>query len=304
MITFSNGRKIQYFVASGALAFDGKGWVWEWILVWLGLIKRELFGIVTKSLTLEPRKGNLRWWKPWDCVRLIAGGAVNKVGLTNPGFYWWWHKVAPKLDFKKYDIIVSLYGTEPEIVTMARDLNGFELAAIEINRSCPNDADNKQKAAAFIVSTCKAACEASRHPVIVKVAADQDCVTIAQELVGTVEAMSFNSLDYEKVFPGSKSPLHRLQKRVGGSGGGVSGKPLQAFNWTVMERVHQAVPTMPLIASSIMEFEDLAKVRALGSSAESFGTIHLPDARWWKFWTWFTNPCKPTKIVMKDMCYE
>ena len=59
MITFSNGRKIQYFVASGALAFDTKGWPWEWLLVWLGLIDRTLFGIAIKSLTKNKLKGNL-----------------------------------------------------------------------------------------------------------------------------------------------------------------------------------------------------------------------------------------------------
>jgi hypothetical protein len=46
-------------VASGALAFDGKGWPWERPLVWLGLIKPELFTVVIKSLTRNPRRGNL-----------------------------------------------------------------------------------------------------------------------------------------------------------------------------------------------------------------------------------------------------
>ena len=102
MITLSNGHAFEYMVASGALAFDGKGWPWERLLVWLGLIKPELFTVVIKSLTRNPRPGNLRWWKPWTCVRLIPGGSVNKVGLTNPGIEWWCKKVGPKLDFQKF----------------------------------------------------------------------------------------------------------------------------------------------------------------------------------------------------------
>ncbi len=89
MIALSNDHVFTYMVASGALAFDGKGWPWERPLVWSGLIKPELFTVVIKSLTRNPRPGNLRWWKPWTCVRLIPGGAVNKVGLTNPGIEWW-----------------------------------------------------------------------------------------------------------------------------------------------------------------------------------------------------------------------
>ena len=237
MIRFSNGREIQYFVASGALAFDGKGWIWEWLLVWLRFIKPELFGIVIKSLTKERRKGYLRWWKPWDCVRLILGGAVNKVGLTNKGFDWWLQKVAPKLNFERFNIIVSLFGEEEELVYMAKRLNHLNLTAIELNDSCPN-AGHPAARAEMIVKSAKAVKEVSRHPLIEKISADQDGVVIARELLGIVEAISFNTLAWAKVFPNEPSPLHKLEKRVGGGGGGVSGRPLQKFNWPFMELIH------------------------------------------------------------------
>ena len=57
MIILSNGHCVEYVVASGSLAFDGKGWPWERPLVWLGLIKPELFTTFIKSLTLAPRAG-------------------------------------------------------------------------------------------------------------------------------------------------------------------------------------------------------------------------------------------------------
>ena len=79
MISLSNGHTFEYMIASGALGFDGKGWIWERPLVRLGLIKPELFTVVIKTLTRNPRPGNLRWWKPWTCVRLISGGSVNKI---------------------------------------------------------------------------------------------------------------------------------------------------------------------------------------------------------------------------------
>src|SRR6185369_4551400 len=104
MIMLSNGHKFEYMAASGALAYNGKGWLWERPLVGLGLIEPRLFTIVIKTLTRKPRKGNLRWWKPWTCVRLIPGGSVNKVGLTNPGIDWWCWEVAPTIDFKKLSI--------------------------------------------------------------------------------------------------------------------------------------------------------------------------------------------------------
>lgn len=95
MVTLSNGHSFEFMAASGALAFDGRGWPWEKPLRWIGLLKPDLFTIVVKSLTLKPRKGNLRLWKPFGCVRLIRKGTVNAVGLTNPGIDWWVREVYP-----------------------------------------------------------------------------------------------------------------------------------------------------------------------------------------------------------------
>ena len=61
MIRLSNGREFEYMAASGALAYDGRGWWWEWPLRWCGLLDPSLFTIVTKTLTRHPRRGNLRW---------------------------------------------------------------------------------------------------------------------------------------------------------------------------------------------------------------------------------------------------
>lgn len=100
------------------MGFDGRGWFWEWPLVWLGLIKLKLFTIILRTLTREPRpypKSNLSWirpwtwlpFSPWSCVRLILGGAVNKVGLWNPGIDYWCEEIAPKMDFEKNAFIAS-----------------------------------------------------------------------------------------------------------------------------------------------------------------------------------------------------
>ncbi len=68
MITLSNGHKLEYVVASGALGFDGKGWFWERPLVWLGLMRPDLFTIGIRTLTYHPRMyptSNLSWVRPW-----------------------------------------------------------------------------------------------------------------------------------------------------------------------------------------------------------------------------------------------
>lgn len=168
MITLSNGRAFKYVVASGALAFDGKGWPWERPLVWLGLIKPELFAVVIKTLTRNPRPGNLRWWKPWTCLRLIHGGSVNKIGLTNRGVEWWCREIGPKLDFQKFSIVGSIFGDTRELVVMAKMLNRFDLVALEVNVSCPNTGHTLEQAQT-VIDSVKVVKSASRHPIIIKV---------------------------------------------------------------------------------------------------------------------------------------
>lgn len=288
MIKFSNGHSFEHMVASGSLAFDGKGWPWERPLVWIGLIRPELFTVVIKTLTRNPREGNLRWWKPWDCVRLIPGGSVNKVGLTNPGIDWWCNDVAPKIDFHKFPIVGSIFGDEEELVEMAEMLNRFDLVGLEVNPSCPNTGHAMQTAEK-VIGDVKAVKRASRHPVIVKVSVAQDYLVIADGLNGIAEAIALNSVPWEMVFPGERSPLWRLEGRVGGGGGGVSGKPAQKHNWAAVEALAKQ-GSLPVIGPSVMDFDDLDRVRNLGASVVSYGAIHL------------RTPLKPTLIVRKDGC--
>lgn len=288
MITLSNHHAFNYMVASGALAFDGQGWPWERPLVWLGLIKPQLFTVVIKSLTRNPRPGNLRWWKPWSCVRLIPGGAVNKVGLTNPGIDWWCREVGPKLRFARFAIAGSIFGDEKELVEMAIMLNRFDLVALEINVSCPNTG-HAIEMAEMVVNSVKAVKRVSRHPIIVKLSADQDYLAIARGLVGVAEAISLNSVPWKTVFTnGEQTPLWRLEKQVGGGGGGVSGIPAQKHNWQAV-RALASHGSIHVIGPSIMEYEDMDYVRMLGAKAVSFGAIHL------------RTPWKPTSFVIKEM---
>lgn len=297
MITLSNGHTFEYMVASGALAFDGQGWLWERLLVKLGLIKPELFTVVLKSLTRNPLVGNLSWWHPWTCVRLIDGGSVNKVGLTNPGIEWWCEYVGRYLNFKKFSLVASIAGNEQELVEMAQMLNEFDFVALKVNPSCPNTGYDLD-ATATVLQSVKAVKRTSRHPTLVKISVDQDYLAIASGLVGIAEGIALNSVAWKTVFPnGEQTPLWRLEEKVGGGGGGVSGKPAQKHNWAAVQAL-AAQGSLPVIAPSIMEFEDMAHVTKLGAKAKSFGAIHLPTKG--KPWTLFTNPCKPTQFVQRE----
>jgi dihydroorotate dehydrogenase len=267
-------------VASGALGFDGKGyWPWERPLVWCGLIKPEFFTVVTRTLTRHPCPGNLRWWKPLSCIRLIPGGSVNKVDLTNPGIDWWYQRVNPRLNHERYPLVGSISGTRRELIEMADILNyeDVHLVGLEVNTSYPKTGHpmKSTETTEAVIEMVKAVVEASRYPVIVKVSVDQDYCAIAEGLTDLAEAISLNSVPWKTIFPSSeRSPLWKLEEKVGGGGGDVSGKPAQWKNWQAVRELAQQ-GALPVIGPSIMTFEDVARVRALGARAVSFDAIHL-----------------------------
>lgn len=282
MIRFSNGHIFEYMTASGALGFDGKGWPWEQPWRWLGLLDPTLFTSVIKTLTLRPMEGNLRWYNPFRCVRLINNGVVNAVGLSNPGVNWWCKKIGPSVNSAKIPLIASIFGEPEELAEMARILNSFDLVGLEINISCPNTETGILQDTAKVIASCKAVKSNSSLPLILKMSVTHDVSRIVREAENLVEAISINSVPWAIAFPNRQSPLENL------GGGGVSGKAAQQFTWDLVKQLTR-LTTISIIGPSVWNFDDLSKIRNLGAKAISFGSIFM------------CHPWRPTLYVQKEL---
>ena len=282
MIQLSNGHRFEYMAASGALNFDGKGYLWEWIFRWFGLLNPSLFTVVIKTLTKEPRKGNLQWFNPLGCIRLFSDGVVNAVGLTNPGIEWWCKKIGPRVNQDKISLVGSIFSENTkEIALMATMLNDFDLVGLEINASCPSVRKSFLEDTTRIVESCQIAKEKSRFPIILKLSVVHDVETIIPQLKEAVEAISINSVPWSFAFPNRKSPLAKF------GGGGVSGKMAQPFTWRFLENLVKTT-SIPVIGSSVWDLPDIEKLRGLGAKAISFGSVFSK------------YPWRPTRFVRKD----
>jgi dihydroorotate dehydrogenase len=185
------------------------------------------------------------------------------------GFIVFYEKILPSVA----NFVVSLFGSEEELLCMVGLLEEETLAGIELNPSCPNR--NVVEDTETIIQTTKVVHAKTHHPVILKLSVIQDYIAIASGVVGYAEAISLNSVPWEIAFPGKPSPLAKLQKRVSGGGGGVSGKAAQPFNWEAVRNLKMFVPEMPVIAPSIWTFKDIAYVRdELRADGISFGAVH------------------------------
>ena len=94
-----------------------------------------LGGIVTKSITREPREGN-----PFPRITFTRGGMINAIGLANPGIDAFVTQSGPTIARCPTPIIGSVAGDSIEdYVAVAQSLAAIEgLGIIELNVSCPN----------------------------------------------------------------------------------------------------------------------------------------------------------------------
>jgi len=290
MIRLSNGHEFEYIVASGGLGFDGRGYPHERLLRLMGLVDPSLFTVVAKTVTYNPRKGNLRYYNPRACVRLLPNilrpnGVVNSVGLRNKGIRWWCEEKGFFADRKKIALVGSILSDSIlELVEMAKMMNDFDLVALEINDSCPNIKEDLLKNTEKVIRGCLAVKEVSRFPSILKLSVVHDIKSILPELKGVVEAISINSVPWRVIFPHKKSPLARL------GDGGVSGEIAQPYTWKLVKDL-VSLTSIPVIGPSVWKFEDIEKLREIGAKAISFGSVHFR----------FPWGCRPTMYVRKDM---
>ena len=97
-----------------------------------------LGGFVTKSVTLEPRRGDAA-----PRVAEFGGGMLNSIGLANPGLEGALRDKLPWIaaNVRRARVFVSVAGhTATEFLRLVErldDADGF--LGFELNLSCPND---------------------------------------------------------------------------------------------------------------------------------------------------------------------
>src|ERR1700732_4489318 len=94
----------------------------------------QLGAVVTKSLAAFAWDGN-------PAPRVVASGEhmVNAVGLAGPGVAPWRAKELPALLGRGATVVGSIWGrTVDEFADAAKAMRGADVAALEVNASCPN----------------------------------------------------------------------------------------------------------------------------------------------------------------------
>lgn len=225
-------------------------------------------GVVTKSLGVEPRSGY-----PGPTVVRLETGAINAVGLSNPG----WREFLLELEEARrggVPVIASLFGSTPaEFRTMARGLDrhadGFEL-----NLSCPHVKSVGSEVGAdpaLVRAIVRGTKQGTRKPVWAKLTPHADVVEVgrAAERAGADALVAVNTLRAAAFDVETGRPL--LGNRIGG----LSGPPLKPVALRCVYELYSEV-SIPIVGCGGVEnWKDAVEFLSAGARAVEIGTALL-----------------------------
>ncbi|MBQ2087254.1 MAG: dihydroorotate dehydrogenase [Selenomonas sp.] len=233
----------------------------------------RLGGVMVKGTTLKPRRGN-------DGVRITETpkGMLNCIGLENPGVEIFLQETLPRIAKYDMNVIVNISGsTVEEYGILAEMLDVPEVAAIELNVSCPNVKEGgivfgtDPKAAAAVVREAKAH---TQKPVILKLSPNvTDIVTMAK----AVEAAGADVISLINTLLGMEINIHSRKPTLGNITGGLSGPCIKPVALRMVYQVAKAVQVPIIGMGGISTWEDAAEFLLAGASAVAVGTANFTD---------------------------
>ena len=229
---------------------------------------------VSKTITLRPRDGNAppRLWE-------TAAGMVNSIGLPNKGVEAYLAEDLPRYAALPVPLITNVMGATGEElaeVTAALD-NRPEIAAIELNVSCPNVATGLDIGAvpAELEAVLRLVRPVTAKPLVVKLTpntADVSRCAQAAEAAGADAISLINTLRAVPLHPDGSGA-----RWLGGRQGGLSGPAIRAVAVAQVAAVAERVAVPVVGMGGVQRGRHAADLIAAGATLVAVGTESFRD---------------------------
>ncbi|MDP3150172.1 MAG: dihydroorotate dehydrogenase [Ignavibacteria bacterium] len=232
----------------------------------------KIGGIVTKSLSLKPRKGNA----PQRVVE-TPSGMLNAIGLANVGVEEFLKTKIPFL--QKFDtaIICNIAASSiEEYVECTKLLTTEEtISAFEINVSCPNvkegglEFGNDKKAVARITEEVK---KVSTKPVFIKLSPNVSRISefaLAAKEAGADAVSAINTL------VGTAFDINTRKPKIKNVTGGLSGPAIKPVALAKVLEIKRNVDIPIIGIGGIFSWKDAVEFMIAGASAFQLGTVNF-----------------------------
>lgn len=267
------------------------GYAWEYA-DFVDLTRLGAF--VTKSITLEPRKGN-------EAYRIVEtrGGMLNAIGLANVGLEVFLAEKLPQLKQMREAnggrgprIIVNVAGHSYEdyTKTAGRIADEETVDAIELNVSCPNVKDGltfgtDARLLEDLVSQVRKAMRPSCK-LIVKLSPNVGDITVTARAAIEGGAQILSMIN---TYTAMAIDIHKRRPRLANVTGGLSGPAVRPLAVYLVSRVYRQVAKaagVPIIGmGGIQYWQDAVEFLLAGATGLAVGTAL------------FVDPATPVKVL-------
>ncbi|MEI7811786.1 MAG: dihydroorotate dehydrogenase [Ignavibacteria bacterium] len=234
----------------------------------------RLGAIVTKSLSLKPRRGN-----PPQRIIETASGMLNAIGLANVGVEEFVREKIPFLSQIDSAIICNIAASSiEEYVECVRILTNEEtIKAFEINISCPNVKEgglifgHDLKSIGRITELTKAA---STKPVIIKLSPNvYDIASYAK----VVRQEGGDAVSAVNTLVGTSFNIYTRKPKLFNVTGGLSGPAIKPVALAKVLEISRNVDIPIIGIGGITCWQDAVEFMIAGASAIQLGTVNFID---------------------------
>ncbi|WP_339733114.1 dihydroorotate dehydrogenase [uncultured Gimesia sp.] len=242
----------------------------------------KLGGIIPKTITTEPRIGN-----PPPRTIETSAGLLNSIGLDNDGIDLFLEKHLDYLASLETALIVNIAGRSiDEMAVMASrlDVFGDQIAALELNISCPNVSGGVDYGTQpeLTEKMLKQVTESCQLPIIAKLTPN---VTSVVDIAQAAASGGADAVSLINTVQGTAIDWRRRKPILGGVFGGLSGPAIKPVALRVVCQVARAVEIPIIGVGGISNIDDVMEFLVAGASAVQIGTAN------------FYNPGLATQLV-------
>ncbi|MBU1090691.1 MAG: dihydroorotate dehydrogenase, partial [Candidatus Omnitrophica bacterium] len=241
----------------------------------------KLGAIVTKTITLKPRRGNQ---PPRTCE--TPAGMLNSIGLENPGIEVFIKEKLPILKKIGPPIIVSISSVQNprEFITLAKRLDRIkEVSAIELNISCPNiklsalSSQLSAKKRRQLISqdpletyrVVRSVRKITRKTLITKLSPN---VTDIVEIAKAAKRAGSDALALINTLSGMSIDVDARKTKLAAASGGLSGPAIRPVALKMVWDVYNKVKIPIIGMGGIIDLESALEFFIAGATAISIGT--------------------------------
>ena len=236
---------------------------------------KKVGAIITKSITLNPRKGN-----PSPRIHEVNFGMINSIGLANIGVDKFCKIKLPKLSSLETNVIISVAGSTLDeyikVITKIEKMNGNHIG-YELNVSCPNTLKGgiefgvSQSIVADLITKIR---PLTKKLLIVKLTPN---VTNIEDIAFAAESSGADAVSAINTFIGLGIDYKTGKMVLSTKFGGVSGPAIKPLALAKVHKIYQKIKIPIIGMGGITNHKDIIEFVRVGSQMVQVGTLNYRD---------------------------